>query len=318
MRLTPLLTYLFLALLFLVGCSRSAESAQDLFKTDESAANGDLEFLSNGESAGLASPSKPEEALSSSTARVTGDTSRRFLLTGDLRFRAKDVVRTTFAIEELIAQQGGYVADTRLRTEIGHRYLTPISADSSLETTKFTVINRLTVRVPSAALDTTLKSLIAYVDFLDHRTLSATDVRLQLLRDQLTRSRIAKHETRLSDAIDEHGNKLKDAVAAEEQLLTRQEQADEAALHTLDLDDRIAYSTLTLDIYQREQIRRELLANEQNIEAYKPGFFTQATDALADGWSLLVQFSLFLLRSWSVILLTVLAYVLFRRFIRRA
>lgn len=164
------------------------------------------------------------------------------------------------------------------------------------------------------ALDTTLKSLISYVDFLDHRTLSATDVRLMLLRDRLARTRIAKHESRLTKAIDEQGNKLKDAAQAEAQLLDRQEQADETTLNTLDLEDRIAYSTLTLDIYDRERTQRTVLPNDANIEAYEPGFGTKALDALQTGWSLLLQLALLLMRSWSVILLALVSFFLYRKY----
>lgn len=254
----------------------------------------------------------------SSTAVTQYDTARRFILTGDLRFRTRDVVRTTFGIEELIARQGGYVANTRLATHVDQRYLTPISTDSALETTKYTVVNRLTVRVPSNRLDSTLKALIAHVDFLDHRTLTATDVRIALLRDDLARRRLERHSQRLNEAIDEQGRKLAETVRAEEAVVDRRAQADEATLNTLEIEDRIAYSTLTLDIYQREVIRREMLANEQNIEAYEPGFFHKAGEALHDGWELLQDLALLLLRSWSLVFCVIVAYLLFRRLRRKA
>ncbi|MBX2974466.1 MAG: DUF4349 domain-containing protein, partial [Flavobacteriales bacterium] len=175
----------------------------------------------------------------------------------------------------------------------------------------------LTVRVPSTALDTTLKSLIAFVDFLDHRTLSATDVRIALLRDRLTKRRLAGHTQRLTGAIDEQGRKLKETIAAEDKLIDRQAQTDEATLNTIELEDRIAYSTLTLDIYQREAIRRDMLPNEQNIEAYEPGFFSKVGEAAKDGWNMLLQLAIALVRGWSVILLAVIVFLLYRR-IRRA
>jgi hypothetical protein len=309
MRTTSLLLVAFI--LFVNGCATSDREPADSLKRTEV---GEIqEETTQGGSKGVARPEKPEAALSSSAARYA-DSTRRFLRTGDIRFRTADVVRTTFRIEELIAKHGGYVAETRLRSEVDRRYTTPISADSVLETTKYRVINQLTVRIPAMALDTTLKSLISYVDFLDHRTLSATDVRLMLLRDRLARTRIAKHESRLTKAIDEQGNKLKDAAQAEAQLLDRQEQADETTLNTLDLEDRIAYSTLTLDIYDRERTQRTVLPNDANIEAYEPGFGTKALDALQTGWSLLLQLALLLMRSWSVILLALVSFFLYRKY----
>jgi len=295
------------------GCGQAERV--EAFKNEGSPIIADL-ALEKSDVSQPAAPPEPKQALSSNLATFT-DSSRRFILAGDLRFRTDDVVKTTFAIEALIARHGGFIANTHLSTDINSRYTTPISKDSLLETTRYTVINRLTIRVPSSQLDTTLKALITYVDFLDHRTLSATDVRLALLRDKLNKRRLMQHTDRLNDAIDEQGRKLKETLTAEDKLIERQRQADEATLNTMELEDRINYSTLTLDIYQREAIRRDLLPNELNLEAYEPGFFSKATDALKDGWTLLLQFVLTLVRGWSVILLGITAFLLYRR-IRRA
>lgn len=312
MRTTLSVCVAFLLITLALGCAQAER--EDAFKSEGSPMIADLAWEKSNVSQPPAPP-EPKQALSSNVATYT-DSSRRFILAGDLRFRTDDVVKTTFAIEALIARHGGFVANTHLSTDINSRYSTPISKDSLLETTRYTVINRLTIRVPSNELDTTLKSLITYVDFLDHRTLSATDVRLTLLRDKLTKRRLAQHTDRLTDAVDEQGHKLKETITAQERLIDRQRQADEASLNTMELEDRIAYSTLTLDIYQREAIRRDLVPNEQNIEAYEPGFFSKASEALKDGWDLLLQLVLTLVRGWSVILLGIVVYLLYRR-IRR-
>ncbi|HRH71204.1 MAG TPA: DUF4349 domain-containing protein [Flavobacteriales bacterium] len=319
MRSTDLVMAFAAVIVLAMGCGRAAENSD---REQWAPAMDHRVEAGNGEAAAdeppsVSSPADPKEALSSSAARAIGDTTRRFIHTADLRFRTKDAVQSTFAIEVLVARFDGYVASTRLVTEVDHRYTTPISADSLLETTKFTITNRLTIRIPNANLDTTLKSLIRFVDFLDHRTITATDVRLMLLGNRLAQDRVSEHKQRLTDAIDEQGRKLKETVSAEERLLDRQEQADDAKLRNLELQDRIAYSTITLDLYQRQDIRREMLPNEQNIERYEPGFFEQAGDALKDGWELLVQFALFLVRSWSVILILGLGYIGFRHLMRK-
>lgn len=307
MRTTPLFALAFALIATAIGCSHANE--QRSVGERSTPAIADLMAPATEQPP---PPSDPKAALSS-TATTYTDSTRRFIRSGDLRFRTPDVVKTTFALEALIARHGGYVASTHLATEVNSTYTTPISADSLLETTKYTVVNRITARVPSDQLDSTLRALITFVDFLDHRTLSATDVRLSLLRDRLTQRRLARHTGRLTDAIDEKGEKLKETVSAEERLIDRQQQADEATLNTLEVEDRIAFSTLTLDVYQREAIRRQLLANEKNIKAYEPGFFSKAGEALRDGWELLQEISLALLRSWSLVLLVIAAALLYRR-----
>ncbi len=258
----------------------------------------------------------PAEVMSSSAARTQGDSDRRFIRTADLRFRVKDVVKATYAIEDLIVGFGGHVQHTELSTRVDHRYTTRISADSLLETTKYTVMDRATLRVPVAKLDTALKSLARFVDFLDHRTVDAEDVRLLLLANKMTQQRIARHQARMENAIDEQGRKLRETVGAEDRLLDRQEQADGAQLSNLGLEDRIAYSTITVDLYQRQSTRHEVLADERNIDRYEPGFFSELADALSDGWKLLTRFFLFLARSWSVLLILVGIFLLVRRWVR--
>jgi hypothetical protein len=313
MHTTTLVGTAFLVVVLAFGCGQAERS--EAFKDERAPAIAEVAYEANGVP-DPSSPPEPKQALSSSVATYA-DSSRRFILAGDLRFRADDVVKTSFAIEALIARHRGFVANTHLSTDITGRYTKPISTDSLLETTRYTVNNRLTIRIPSANLDTTLKSLITHVDFLDHRTLSATDVRIALLRDRLAKRRLANHTGRLIEAIDEKGSKLKETITAEDKLIDRQTQADEATLNTLELEDRIAYSTLTLDIYQREAIRRDLIPNEQNIEAYEPGFFSKAGEALRDGWKLLQDFGVEVLRSWSLIVIAIVAYWLFQRIRRR-
>lgn len=288
-------------------------------RADERASSGSEEKVAAaGEATSMleAPPAPPSDLMSSSAARVEGDTSRRFVRTADLRFRVKDVVQATYAIEDLVATFGGHVQHTELSTRVDHRYTTPISADSLLETTKYTVMNRATLRVPVARLDTALKSLARFVDFLDHRTVDAEDVRLLLLSNRMAQERIARHQERMEGAIDEQGRKLRETAGAEDRLLDRQEQADEARLSNLGLEDRIAYSTITLDLYQRQSTRHELLPDERNIERYEPGFFSELVAALASGWDLLMELVLMLARSWSVLLVILGGFLLLRRLVR--
>lgn len=314
MQRSTLILALLLPFVFIVGCHQAAEPEKAL--NIERSESSWYDSSTNGGDFNGTKPSLdtlPGNILSSSAARVLSDTSRRFIRTADLRFRTPDVINTTFGIETLVERWDGYVANTTLKTNIDHRYSTPISEDRLLETTKFTVLNRMTIRVPSANLDTTLKSLIRYVDLLDHRTVTATDVKLMLLSNRMTQNRIAKHEKRVMVAIDEQGRKLDKTVAAEDKLVDRQEQGDQAMISNLELMDRIAFSTITLEFYQRQSTRHDLLPNEQNIDRYEPGFIAKLKEALITGWEILVEFVLLIARSWSLLALAIAGVLLVRK-----
>ena len=263
-----------------------------------------------------AAPDSSPRFMSSSAAQTNGDTTRRFIRTADLKFRVKDVVQATYAIEDIIAAQGGHVEHAHLITRVDQRYTMPVSEDSLLETTRFTVVSNSVLRVPVGRLDTTLKMLARFVDFLDHRTVKAEDVRPLMLANLLEQRRIARYSGRVEKAVDEQGKRLKETSATEEQLLNRQEQADRALLSNLGLQDRIDYSTISLEIYQRQGVRQELLANERGVERYEPGFFSKLGKALANGWRMLLRFSLLVAGNWSVILLAAIAFILLRRWLR--
>ena len=189
---------------------------------------------------------------------------------------------------------------------------TAISADSSLETTYFTVVNSMTIRVPNTKLDTTLKDIAKHIDYLDYRIIKADDVALDMLSNELTQKRSAKTEKRLADAIDNRGKKLNETVESEEILSNKQEQSDNAKIANLSLNDRINFSTITLSIYQRQEIKRELISNHKNIKAYESSFGHKVMDSLTSGWYILEVVILFVLNLWGLLLAAVAVFFLYR------
>lgn len=253
--------------------------------------------------------------ISSSAAVENGkDTTRRFIRTADLKFKVKSVIKSTYDIENITNRQGGFVTYTNLTSNIDNVTTTAVSADSSLETTYYTVTNSITLRVPNTKLDTTLKEISNNIDYLDFRIIKAEDVALQILSNNLTQKRSAKNEERLTNAIDNRGKKLNETTIAEEVLLSKQEQADNAKISSLSLTDQIKFSTINLSIYQRQTINRELISNDKNIDAYEPGFGTKLFDALKYGWDILETFIVFLTKLWGLFLFTIVVYFIYKKY----
>jgi hypothetical protein len=257
--------------------------------------------------------------ISSSAAVVTAkDSTRKFLRTASLKFRAKDAIRTTYAIEDFVSRFGGFVATTQLNSNIDRQTTIAVSEDSSLETTWYTIANTMTLRVPNTKLDSTLKAIAPLVDFLDYRTVSADDIALTMLANELTQRRIGQHEQRLKNAIDNRGRKLEETTTAEENVLSREEQIDNAKISNLSLLDQVAYSTINLSIYQRQSFRREIIPNDSNIKEYEPGLGTRLIDGLEIGWAAFAAVIVFLAKFWALIVVLVVLFLLYRRFGYRA
>jgi len=250
---------------------------------------------------------------SSAAVENSKDSSRKFIRTADLKFKVKSVVQSTYDIESITARQGGFVTFTNLTSEIANVTNIPVSADSSLETTFYTVTNSITLRVPNTKLDTTLKEIAGNIDYLDFRIIKADDVALQILSNSMTQDRSAKNEARLTNAIDNRGKKLNETTLAEEILLSKQEEADLAKISNLSLTDQIKFSTVNILIYQRPTIKRELISNDKNIEAYEPGFGRKIQESLKSGLYIVEVSILFLIRMWGVILLAALGYYVYKK-----
>lgn len=117
--------------------------------------------------------SKQEEFISSSATKQHSDTSKKFIRTAEIKFRVKNVQKATINIEDIAAKHGGYVTYTNLQATNSYTSTTPISEDSVLETMYYTVVNDMVLRVPDHALDTAIREIALYIDFLNHRIIRA-------------------------------------------------------------------------------------------------------------------------------------------------
>jgi hypothetical protein len=253
--------------------------------------------------------------LSSSAATENKqDTAHKFIRTAELKFKVKDVIRSTYDIEDIVNRQKGFVTYTYLTSTIDRETITSISADSSLVSTYYTVSNSIELRISNVRLDSTLKEIARNIDFLDYRIIKAEDVALQILSNNLTQKRIAENEERLTHAIDNRGRKLNETTSAEELLLNKQEQADKALIANLSLADQISFSTVKLVIYQQESIKYEIISNDKNITAFEPNLSSKLLESFKCGWTALTAVLFFVVKLWPLILFGIIAFLVYKKY----
>ena len=254
---------------------------------------------------------------SSNAAVVKKESNRKFVRTADLKFKVKNVAKSTYAIENIVAKNGGFVTFTDLKSTVNEKSETKISQDSTLETTRFTVDNTITLRVPNTQLDTVLKSMVKEVAFLDSRLIKADDVALQLLSNKMAQKRLTSHQKRLEKGIDTKGKKLNDITNAEDKVLDRETESDETVLKNLSLEDQVNFSTVTLYLYQRESVLQEIVANEKSINAYRPHIGLQILDGLKTGWFMFEAIIAFIVQLWSIIVLIILGLFIYKKYLKK-
>lgn len=280
--------------------------------------------LSCKESASTENAAYTEEAITedmsivpSSASVETKNSNRKFVRTADVKFKVKNVAKSTYTIEDATTKFGGFVTYTNLQSNIHSENRTKVSQDSTLVTTKYKVDNNITIRIPNTKMDTVIKTIAKQIHFLDFRIIKADDVSLQMLSNELAQKRSNSSEKRLENAIDSKGKKLNQIVKAEETLDAKKEQNDASKLQNLSLQDQVDFSTLTLNIYQDESIKQEMVSNEKSINAYRPNIGLQIWDSIKTGWFMLENIISFLVVLWPFILIGIFGFLGYKRFLKK-
>lgn len=302
-----------LAAFLVVACSgRHSEKSQSMDMMLEEAP----ENLSVSEAIQHETDEKSDsyKALSSAASLETTDSKRKFIRTADIRFKASDVIETTYEIEDITLRNGGFITNSQLSSYIQEVKNIDISKDSTMMITSYIVNSYLTLRIPNTSLHETLKEIAQYVDFLDMRTIKANDVSLNLLANELAQERLRKSEKRQENAIENKGDKLKDISKAEETLLQTQERTDQSFISNLALTDQIEFSTITLHVYGNKKIKKELI--EKPLE-YKEPYTNRLYKGFNSGWNFLGELVIVLSYIWWVILLAILIIIGIKLYTKR-
>lgn len=255
--------------------------------------------------------------ISSSAAVQPKNSNRKFVRTADIKFKVKNVYKSTGIIEDATTKFGGFVTYTNLQSTINDEDRTKISPDSTLVTTKYTVDNNITIRVSNTRLDTVIKTIASQIGFLNYRVIKADDVTLQMLSNKLVQKRSTSTENRIAKDIDSKGKKLNQIMDAEDQLDAKKEANDTKTIENLSLNDQVNLSTVTLQIYQDQTIKQEMVANEKSINTYRPHIGLQVWDSIKTGWFVLENIISFVVVLWPFVLIGFLGFFGYNKWLKK-
>lgn len=293
------------------SCSNKKAGKGEPYKTEET--DRPSAAADQKEAVGKKSYSAPT-SLSSSAAVEKSIDGMRFMRTADVKFQVSNVTEATYHIEDVTNEYGGFVTYTNLHSTVTSHEAVPVSADSSLDITNYTVENDITLRVPNKRLDSALRAMSGLVEFLDHRLIVATDVANQTLSNEMTEKRNKEYEQRVLKQVDTKAMKQEEATAAQDKALQSREAADNARLAALSLDNQVKYSTVHMLIYQTQSSRKVKVCDEANIERYKPSLLIQLRDAVVEGWEAFAAVVVAVAHLWMFILLVVIVVFAYRRY----
>ena len=78
--------------------------------------------------------------------------------------------------------------------------------------------------------------------------------------------------------------------------------------------DQVNFSTLTLNIYQRETVRQEKIANTENKMISRPHLGIKLWDSIKSGWFILEDIISFTIQFWTIILLGIAIWFGIKKF----
>lgn len=243
-----------------------------------------------------------QEAITTLAASSINDGDLRFIRTAQIKFKTESVRSTTYYLENAVIKLGGIVTYTNLYSEVDNVKKIAVSNDSSLKVTTYQMKNNMTIRIPNQQLDSLLKVISKTVTFLDKRVVSAEEISLMELKNQLEQNRMANYQQQLKEAIQHKPGEMDQVVDAYESMLYKQQLEDEALIRNLELDYDVDYSMVELSIYQDTSMDKELVENELNIDEYQPSFFSQLSESLLNGWNAILSFILIIANIWFLII----------------
>lgn len=262
-----------------------------------------LSSCKKSETAGYAEESKMATADSASVvsdsismAASQNIKDKQFIKTADVNMEVKNVYESTISIEKYLKENGGFVTNSNLRSNIVSEDSYDISSDKAMLIKKYNTDNQMQVRVPTEKLGDFLQFIHKQNLFLNHRIITAEDVTANIKLAKLEEARIKKTEGNISKIKND-----KDKVQLADQNLSENNQQKVA---NFDMEDQLKYSTV--DIYIKEpktQIAEIEITNTNSIDnKYKYNFFFEAKNAMVDGYYFIQETFIFLLRFWAFFL----------------
>ncbi len=212
----------------------------------------------------------------------------KIILTASMRCRVKDLERSTQSVRQTVEAMKGSVTQMNW-----------VHSQSSVE-------NTMTIRIPSAKLDTLLERISREATYVHYRNLQSEDVTAEYL-DIETRLRTKKEvRDRYIDILRNKARTVTEVLDAEEKIRVLQEEIEAQEGRLKYLSNQVALSTLSLELYQP-------VTRQTEPESVEYPFGRRVTDNLARGWKLLQSLILGLIYLWPLWLAGAAGVVIWRR-----
>lgn len=171
--------------------------------------------------------------------------------------------------------------------------------------TEYKIENSLMVKVPVDQFDEALTLLTTGTSMINERKITSSDVTTEVID---TKSRMeAKKQVRerYIDLLKQAKN-MPEILDVQSEINGIQEEIESAAGRISYLNHASVFSTINLTFYQVLDVAAK--------EKQEPSFWTKTAHSFKIGWAWVVDFIVALIAIWPLLLLSWIAFILFRRY----
>lgn len=166
----------------------------------------------------------------------------------------------------------------------------------------------LKIRIPSDNFEKLINAIETGKDEITSKSIQARDVTEEYvdIETRLINKRgyLKRYQELLTRA-----KSVEDVLAIEENIRTLEEEIESKVGRLKYLSDQIAFSTLDLNLYKEKEYVYKTPREDKFSERVKK--------ASSDGWSSIVEFSIWIINIWPVITIMLISIFFVRKFIKR-
>lgn len=217
---------------------------------------------------------------------------KKIIKDGDITIQTRDIVASKTDIDDLMKSLNAYYERENFKN------------------TDYRTTYELVIRVPACNFEKLISSVEQGKDEVEGKNIRARDVTEEYV-DITTRLATKREYLKQYTALLTKASTIKDILEIKENIRSLQEEIERAEGRLKYLNDQVTFSTLNVKLYKDKEFIYKPKPKNSFLERVKSGLNT--------GWKIIVEFVLFLVSIWSVLLFLILLlfFVMRRRKKRR-
>ena len=232
---------------------------------------------------------------------------KQFVKSAEVNMEVKDVYDATISLEKSLKELGGFVISSDFNSNMISEKTFAISDEKAMLVRKFQTENKMEVRIPTPRLGDFLQIINDKKVYLNSRVIHAEDVTANIKLAKLEAERNSNTGKNISKL-----NLTKDKVTM---INENQSENNYQKVADFDMKDQLEYSTVQILLTEPQvRVAQIPVANIENADnQFQYNFFYDAKNSVVEGFYLIQNIFLGLIKIWPLLLIGILVTLVYRK-----